>query len=144
MRSSLVSSTLLSIIAWMARAYANNGPLTKCCLGHSTTRVRLDQIQNYTVQTDRLCDIPAIVFFTEKGLRICSSPNSDWSKRAMGKVDKEKRGLGEVERKEEKRGLGEVERKEEKRGLGEVERKEEKRGLGEVERKEEKRGLGEV
>ena len=66
-------------------------------------------------------------FFTEKGLRICSSPNSDWSKRAMGKVDKEKRGLGEVERKEEKRGLGEVERKEEKRGLGEVARKEEKR-----------------
>ncbi|XP_062337729.1 C-C motif chemokine 4-like [Osmerus eperlanus] len=100
MRSSLVSSTLLSIITWMAGAYANNGPSAQCCLHHSRTKVKLDQIQDYTVQTDQICNIPAIVFFTKKGLRICSSPNSDWSKKAMGKVDKEKR---EVERKEEKR-----------------------------------------
>ncbi|XP_067108463.1 C-C motif chemokine 8-like [Osmerus mordax] len=112
MRSSLVSSTLLSIIAWMAGAYANNGPSAPCCLLHSTTKVKLDQIQDYTVQTDQICNIPAIVFFTKKGIRICSSPNSDWSKKTMGKVDKEKR---EVERKEEKRGLGEVAKKEEKR-----------------------------
>ena len=42
-------------------------------------------------------------FLTKEGRRICSSPNSDLSKRAMAKVDREKRGLGKVEMKEEKR-----------------------------------------
>lgn len=93
MKSSLVFSTILCVTAWMAGVYASNGPVSSCCDYHSKTRVSLNKIVHYEVQSAGLCDITAIVFTTKnknKTSHICSDPQLDWTKRAMKKVDLEK------------------------------------------------------
>ncbi|RXN30938.1 monocyte chemotactic 1B-like protein [Labeo rohita] len=61
-------------------------PVT-CCLKLGRSKPPLDRVLNYTIQTKRLCPITAVVIQTVYGKRLCSDPNSDWTKRAMWKVD---------------------------------------------------------
>ncbi|XP_050978545.1 C-C motif chemokine 2 [Labeo rohita] len=65
---------------------ADGRPVT-CCLKLGRSKPPLDRVLNYTIQTKRLCPITAVVIQTVYGKRLCSDPNSDWTKRAMWKVD---------------------------------------------------------
>ncbi|KAG7524807.1 C-C motif chemokine 4-like isoform X1 [Solea senegalensis] len=83
----------LGIITWMSSAHATQGPVSSCCPGWSNTRVRVQNVANYTIQSEGACAIKAVVFQTKVGKTICSSPNSVWAKKAMLKVDEELKRL---------------------------------------------------
>ncbi|CAB1426963.1 unnamed protein product [Pleuronectes platessa] len=89
----IVVLAILSFITWMSSVHAMHGPVSGCCLGVSNTTVRLWKIKNYTIQLEGVCPVTAIVFQTERGLRICSDPQSSWAKKAKMKVDEAKRLL---------------------------------------------------
>ncbi|XP_074507064.1 C-C motif chemokine 2-like [Sebastes fasciatus] len=91
MRLSLVLAALLCFTTWMSVGHATNGPVSSCCLGRSDTKVPFKRILSYTIQTDGVCQITAVVFLTKLGKRICSDPNSDWAKRTILKLDEEKK-----------------------------------------------------
>ncbi|GAA6213496.1 eotaxin-like isoform X2 [Lates japonicus] len=101
MRSSLGLASLLCFITWMSLVHATHGPVSSCCLRWSTTIVPLDRIMNYTIQSEGICPIKAVVFQTQSGKRVCSDPHSNWAKRAMEKVDEETKALLKVEQNEE-------------------------------------------
>ncbi|TDH05582.1 hypothetical protein EPR50_G00123830 [Perca flavescens] len=90
MRFSPVIAALLCFTSWMSMGHASNGPVASCCLRWSITRPRLEQIVDYTNQSEGICPIRAVVFQTKRGKNICSDPNSNWAERAIRKVDKEK------------------------------------------------------
>ncbi|XP_035527017.1 eotaxin-like [Morone saxatilis] len=94
MRVSLVLSALLCFTTWMSMVHATHGPVSDCCIGWSNTRVQLDRIVNYTVQSEGVCPITAIKFHTKLGKTLCSDPSSPWAKRAIKKVDGEKKKSG--------------------------------------------------
>ncbi|XP_037643468.1 eotaxin-like isoform X2 [Sebastes umbrosus] len=91
MRLSLVLAALLCFTTWMSVGHATPRPVSSCCLGRSDTMVQFKRILNYTIQTDGVCQITAVVFLTKLGKRICSDPNSDWAKRTILKLDEEKK-----------------------------------------------------
>ncbi|XP_037643464.1 uncharacterized protein LOC119498553 [Sebastes umbrosus] len=93
MRFSLVLAALLCFTTWMSVGHATNGPVASCCLGWSNTLqgLPLERILDYTIQSDGVCLIKAVVFKTTRGKRICSDPNSDRAKKAILKVDEEKK-----------------------------------------------------
>ncbi|XP_037643467.1 eotaxin-like isoform X1 [Sebastes umbrosus] len=91
MRLSLVLAALLCFTTWMSVGIATPRPVSSCCLGRSDTMVQFKRILNYTIQTDGVCQITAVVFLTKLGKRICSDPNSDWAKRTILKLDEEKK-----------------------------------------------------
>ncbi|XP_074507061.1 uncharacterized protein LOC141777036 isoform X1 [Sebastes fasciatus] len=93
MRLGLVLATLLCFATWMSVVHATNGPVASCCLRWSNTlkKVPLERILDYTIQSDGVCPITAVVFRTKLGKRICSDPNSDRAKKAILKVDEEKK-----------------------------------------------------
>lgn len=71
-----------------------DGPPVSCCrLGD--IRPHLDKILNYTIQTEEMCSIRAVLFQTVTGKTLCSDPESSWTKSAMWKVDEEQRKLRE-------------------------------------------------
>ncbi|XP_051263765.1 LOW QUALITY PROTEIN: eotaxin-like [Dicentrarchus labrax] len=94
MRVSLVLSALLCFTTWMSMGHATHGPVADCCIGWSNTRVQLDRIANYTVQSEGICPNKAIIFHTKFGKTLCSDPSSPWAKRAIKKVDEEKKKKG--------------------------------------------------
>uniref|UniRef100_A0A8D2ZRB4 C-C motif chemokine n=1 Tax=Scophthalmus maximus TaxID=52904 RepID=A0A8D2ZRB4_SCOMX len=83
MRFSLALPTLLCFLTWMNSVHTSQGPGYSCCLRWATTRIPLTQIRNYTIQSEVMCPITAVVFLTTRGKRICSDPNSKWAKRAI-------------------------------------------------------------
>ncbi|XP_035491765.2 regakine-1 [Scophthalmus maximus] len=102
MRFTLVLPTLLCFLTWMSSVHASQGPGSNCCLGWSTTRIPLTQIRNYTIQSEGVCPVTAVVFLTTRGKTICSDPNSKWAKRGVVKVDEEAKGLLEMEQNEQR------------------------------------------
>uniref|UniRef100_A0A8P4GQP3 Chemokine interleukin-8-like domain-containing protein n=1 Tax=Dicentrarchus labrax TaxID=13489 RepID=A0A8P4GQP3_DICLA len=86
MRVSLVLSALLCFTTWMSMGHATHGPVADCCIGWSNTRVQLDRIANYTVQSEGICPNKAIIFHTKFGKTLCSDPSSPWAKRAIKKM----------------------------------------------------------
>ncbi|TMS10049.1 C-C motif chemokine 24 [Larimichthys crocea] len=98
MRSSLVLAALLCFTTWMSIANANHGMGGQwCCMQWSTTRVPANRIANYTIQPEGVCPVSAIIFRTTRGKTICSDPDNAWTKRAMKKVDEEKKKLQQNE-----------------------------------------------
>ncbi|XP_051772525.1 C-C motif chemokine 2-like [Ctenopharyngodon idella] len=67
-----------------------DGPPATCCLELRSSRVSLERVKNYRIQTKGLCPIKAVVIQTVSGKSLCSDPNSNWTQRAMRKVDKER------------------------------------------------------
>ncbi|GAA6213494.1 eotaxin-like [Lates japonicus] len=101
MRSSLGLASLLCFITWMSLVHATHGPVSSCCLRWSTTIVPLDRIMNYTIQSEGICPIKAVVFQTQSGKRLCSDPNNRWAKRAMEKVNEKTKALLKVKQNEQ-------------------------------------------
>uniref|UniRef100_A0A8C1DPL0 Chemokine interleukin-8-like domain-containing protein n=1 Tax=Cyprinus carpio carpio TaxID=630221 RepID=A0A8C1DPL0_CYPCA len=62
-----------------------------CCLKLRLSKLPFDKVLNYRIQTKALCPINAVVIQTLSGKRLCSDPNSDWTKRVMWKVDEAKK-----------------------------------------------------
>ncbi|KAL3054974.1 hypothetical protein OYC64_017821 [Pagothenia borchgrevinki] len=90
MTFSLVLAALLYFTTWMSTVQATIGPESSCCPQWSSTRIKAEKIQDYTIQSEGICPITAIVFHTKSGKRICSDPNTKWAKSTMKKVDKKK------------------------------------------------------
>ncbi|XP_070774710.1 eotaxin-like [Enoplosus armatus] len=93
MRFSLVFTALLCVITWKSMVRATNGPVTNCCIQMSTTKVPVNRIVDYTNQSEGVCPIAVVIFLTKSGKRLCSDPNGGWAKKAILKVDKEKKAL---------------------------------------------------
>ncbi|XP_043076844.1 eotaxin-like [Puntigrus tetrazona] len=70
--------------------FADERPVS-CCLKIGRRKVSLDKVLNYRMQIRGLCPITAVVIQTVSGKRLCSDPSSDWTKRAMRKVDEAKK-----------------------------------------------------
>uniref|UniRef100_A0A3Q3KP88 Chemokine interleukin-8-like domain-containing protein n=1 Tax=Monopterus albus TaxID=43700 RepID=A0A3Q3KP88_MONAL len=92
MRFNLVLVTLLCIITWMSSVQATHGPASSCCLRlpKNIKRPPHKRIVNYTIQSEVVCPIKAIVFQTKSGKTLCFDPNNDWAKRTIRKVQHEK------------------------------------------------------
>ncbi|XP_047197970.1 lymphotactin-like isoform X2 [Hippoglossus stenolepis] len=93
----IVVLAILSFITWMSSVHAMHVPVSGCCPLVSNTRVHIKRIKNYTIQSEGVCPVTAIVFETMLGTRICSDPESNWAKKAKVKVDEEAKGLLEME-----------------------------------------------
>ncbi|KAI3375058.1 hypothetical protein L3Q82_021574 [Scortum barcoo] len=91
MKFSLVLAALLCFTTWMSMVDATQGPVSNCCLRWSNTRIPVKLIVDYTIQSEGACPIKAVILQTHRGKRLCSDPNSDWGKKAMLKVDEEKK-----------------------------------------------------
>uniref|UniRef100_A0A3Q2X1S5 Chemokine interleukin-8-like domain-containing protein n=1 Tax=Haplochromis burtoni TaxID=8153 RepID=A0A3Q2X1S5_HAPBU len=61
--------------------------IRNCCVMWSKTRVPLDRIVNYSIQTEEHCRIKALR--TVLGKTICAKPDADWTRKAIEKVDRE-------------------------------------------------------
>ncbi|XDV27809.1 hypothetical protein PO909_031291 [Leuciscus waleckii] len=68
-----------------------DGPPPNCCLKLGYRGVRLEKVLNYRIQIEGLCPIKAVVIQTVSGKILCSDLNSNWTKRAMRKVDEAKK-----------------------------------------------------
>ncbi|XP_072219076.1 uncharacterized protein [Leuresthes tenuis] len=91
MQFGLVLATLLCFTTWMNLVYAVTGPVQDCkCLRWSTTEIPVHKIRNYTIQKEGVCSITAIKFQTVHGKTICAKPETNWTKKAMQKVDRQK------------------------------------------------------
>ncbi|XP_062413706.1 apidaecins type 73-like isoform X2 [Pungitius pungitius] len=95
MTSSRVLVALLCFTTWVSVVQATHAPKPSCkCPGWSTRTVSLRRVVNYTLQTKRACGINAVVFnYRLQGIeegKICSDPNSNWAKKVIRKVNKEK------------------------------------------------------
>ncbi|CAI5641526.1 unnamed protein product [Oreochromis niloticus] len=88
MKSSLVVATLLCFTTWMSLAHAR--PAESCCVSWSKTRVPLDRIVNYAIQSEDTCRIKAVRLLTVLGKTICAKPDADWTRKAIEKVDRER------------------------------------------------------
>uniref|UniRef100_A0A673I6S4 Chemokine interleukin-8-like domain-containing protein n=1 Tax=Sinocyclocheilus rhinocerous TaxID=307959 RepID=A0A673I6S4_9TELE len=71
-----------------------DGRPVSCCLKIGRSKPPLDKVLNYKIQTKGLCPITAVVIQTVPGKRLCSDPNSDWTKRAMWNMDEAKKNSG--------------------------------------------------
>uniref|UniRef100_A0A668VJ60 Chemokine interleukin-8-like domain-containing protein n=2 Tax=Oreochromis aureus TaxID=47969 RepID=A0A668VJ60_OREAU len=94
MQPSLVLATLLCFTTWMSSVRATPISIRSCCVSWSKTRVPLDRIVNYTIQTEDTCRIKAVQLRTVLAKTICAKPDADWTKKAIEKVDKERSQKG--------------------------------------------------
>ncbi|XP_054624493.1 eotaxin-like [Dunckerocampus dactyliophorus] len=78
---------LLCLTAWVTSVLSTQRPGVNCCPGLSNTKVRLQNIVNYTIQSVGVCPIKAVLFYTRSGKRICADPDRCWTQEAMLKVD---------------------------------------------------------
>ncbi|XP_005721585.1 C-C motif chemokine 2-like [Pundamilia nyererei] len=89
MQSSLIVAALLCFTTWMSSDCATPISIRSCCLVWSKTRVSLDRIVNYSIQTEDTCLIKAVQLRTVLGKTICANPDADWTRKAIEKVDRE-------------------------------------------------------
>ncbi|XP_039877944.1 lymphotactin-like isoform X1 [Simochromis diagramma] len=89
MQSSLIVAALLCFTTWMSSVRATPISIRSCCVVWSKTRVPLDRIVNYSIQTEEHCRIKAVQLRTVLGKTICAKPGADWTRKAIEKVDRE-------------------------------------------------------
>ncbi|XP_029971167.1 probable GPI-anchored adhesin-like protein PGA18 isoform X3 [Salarias fasciatus] len=90
MQFNLVLFTFLCNASWSIFVQATHGPVVNCCIKLTGTKVTLDKVQKYTIQSSGACPIYAVKIVTKQGKTLCADPNDNWTKKAMEKVDKEK------------------------------------------------------
>ncbi|XP_051553107.1 C-C motif chemokine 2-like [Myxocyprinus asiaticus] len=73
--------------------FAEDGPPVSCCLSLGHTRPPLKRVLDYRNQTKPMCPIGAVVVWMVSGRTLCLDPNSDWTKKAILKVDEEKKSI---------------------------------------------------
>nr|XP_023674303.1 uncharacterized protein LOC111847398 [Paramormyrops kingsleyae] len=83
-----LSLLLLLLSAPSGRAVV--GPTVSCCLKTSETRVPMEKLKMYYIQTD-MCPVKAVRFTTVKGITICSDPSDNWAIKAIKHLDAKKK-----------------------------------------------------
>ncbi|XP_026075292.1 C-C motif chemokine 19b [Carassius auratus] len=71
---------ILSVSLWSC-ATAQNDAAADCCLTTSTRHIPQKVVKSFTLQTgDGACKIPATIFVTKKGLKLCAPfpGENDW------------------------------------------------------------------
>ncbi|XP_068135219.1 C-C motif chemokine 5-like [Hyperolius riggenbachi] len=64
-----------------------------CCHSYSPRPIPAQHLKHYVVQdSNGLCDIDAIIFFTRKSQVVCANPNDGWVKKAMKTLRKKVNG----------------------------------------------------
>uniref|UniRef100_A0A3Q2X459 Eotaxin-like n=1 Tax=Haplochromis burtoni TaxID=8153 RepID=A0A3Q2X459_HAPBU len=89
MQPSLVLAAFLCFTTWMSSVRTTPISIRSCCVVWSKTRVPLDRIVNYSIQTEDTCRIKAVQLRTVLGKTICAKPDADWTRKAIEKVDRE-------------------------------------------------------
>nr|XP_004542515.2 C-C motif chemokine 2 [Maylandia zebra] len=89
MQPSLVLAAFLCFTTWMSSVRTTPISIRSCCVVWSKTRVSLDRIVNYSIQTEDTCRIKAVQLQTVLGKTICAKPGADWTRKAIEKVDRE-------------------------------------------------------
>ncbi|NXT11075.1 CCL14 protein, partial [Prunella fulvescens] len=54
----------------------------ECCFDHVRGALRLELLTS-SYSTPRECFLPAVVFKTKKGVKVCANPEEKWVKRAV-------------------------------------------------------------
>ncbi|XP_030608766.1 lymphotactin-like [Archocentrus centrarchus] len=101
MQSSRAAAILLCFTTWMSLVYGTHGLVKSCCVQWSKTRIPLERVINYTIQSEDTCRIRAVLIQTRLGKTLCSNPGAEWTKRAIQKVDNETKALQEKRQNEE-------------------------------------------
>ncbi|XP_062848896.1 monocyte chemotactic protein 1B [Trichomycterus rosablanca] len=86
MKMSLVLHCLVAVLLLPTRRGTEAVPVD-CCLRTSSYRIKLHELQSYTLQDTPLCPLRAVRFVT-KGPTICSDPLSPWARKAVAFLDK--------------------------------------------------------
>ncbi|NP_001289097.1 C-C motif chemokine 19 precursor [Gallus gallus] len=77
----------LLVLRCVLHVYAGNNVLD-CCLRTSEKPIPWRIVQDYRMQlVQDGCDIPATVFITAKGKRLCAPPQAPWVLRLREKLD---------------------------------------------------------
>ncbi|XP_059418742.1 eotaxin-like [Carassius carassius] len=91
MKFTLFTAILFSM-GWMSiEGSVEDGRTPSCCLKVSDTKIPVEDIVNYSMQTAPLCPIKAVRFHTKRNKTICSDPNDSWAKKAIKSVDSRKK-----------------------------------------------------
>ncbi|NWX15147.1 CCL3 protein, partial [Aegotheles bennettii] len=61
----------------------------ECCFSYVKSPLRLTNLKSFYT-TPRECLLPAIVFNTRKGTKVCADPEMSWVKKAIGRLQKRK------------------------------------------------------
>uniref|UniRef100_A0A3Q2UN65 Chemokine interleukin-8-like domain-containing protein n=1 Tax=Fundulus heteroclitus TaxID=8078 RepID=A0A3Q2UN65_FUNHE len=60
---------------------------SKCCLKYRSAKVHRSFLKSYYLQGSPSCAIPAVLFTTHAGKRLCTNPSSVWTKTSMAYLD---------------------------------------------------------
>ncbi|NWW26338.1 CCL14 protein, partial [Falcunculus frontatus] len=60
---------------------------SECCFGYVKGRLRVANLVGF-YSTPRECFSPAIVFETQKGVKLCANPEEEWVKKAVKELKK--------------------------------------------------------
>ncbi|XP_005721588.1 eotaxin-like [Pundamilia nyererei] len=78
---------LLLLVAIMVSTAAVQGGISSCCQRTSNTQIHRDLLKSYYIQQPPSCSIPAVVFTTISGRRICSDSSNTWTQTSMAYLD---------------------------------------------------------
>ncbi|NXM02015.1 CCL14 protein, partial [Tyrannus savana] len=62
---------------------------SECCFHYVKAALRLANLKDF-YSTSRECFLPATVFKTKNGIKVCANPEEPWVQRAVGKLQKRK------------------------------------------------------
>ncbi|MED6282971.1 hypothetical protein CHARACLAT_003928 [Characodon lateralis] len=80
-----VSALLLLLVV-----LSETSPPAPCCTRNYKKPIKLDNLKNFTIQTDTdMCNINSTIFFTQKNKLICADPQMPWVIRAMNHLKKQ-------------------------------------------------------
>uniref|UniRef100_A0AAX7U0K2 C-C motif chemokine n=2 Tax=Astatotilapia calliptera TaxID=8154 RepID=A0AAX7U0K2_ASTCA len=77
----------LLLVAIMVSTAAAQGGISSCCQRTSNTQIHRDLLKSYYIQQPPSCSIPAVVFTTISGRRICSDSLKTWTQTSMAYLD---------------------------------------------------------
>ncbi|XP_068427598.1 monocyte chemotactic protein 1B-like [Clinocottus analis] len=80
----------LLLVTIMVPAASAQGGIASCCREVSRTQILRFKLKSYYQQFTPACPIRAVVFKTLEGKRICSDPDSLWTKSSMAYLDGKK------------------------------------------------------
>ncbi|NXO12701.1 CCL20 protein, partial [Oriolus oriolus] len=81
---SMVLVSLLGLLALLLCSTAEAQSNQDCCLSYTKVRLPRQVLKGYTEQlSSEVCDIPAIIFHTSRGIKACVDPKEPWVKRHL-------------------------------------------------------------
>ncbi|KAG8580317.1 hypothetical protein GDO81_007244 [Engystomops pustulosus] len=79
----------LAVLAICAMGTASTGKFSTCCTQVSSAKPKPGMvIENFIIQNEDLPCVHAVMFITNEGKIICSSPNSRWVKLKIQEIRK--------------------------------------------------------